>query len=185
MYASSILLDARSFGAQLPRQLDSLHRVMRYGEGKHELLVADDSGDHRLPGLACRFGVTLVSCRPCPLGERLNVAVAASHGELLLFPGLGQGGFPRWLSSQLGVLGRQEWDAVVLQARRQSALMRLMRLMRLLSRLHRASPTDTFCVTRDWFDRIGGFDPVLEHDALPELIERLQACQARVSIERA
>lgn len=179
MYTSSVLLDARSFGAQLPRHLDALHRVMRYGGGKHEVLVVDDTGDRRLPGLACRFDVTLISSRPCPLGERLNLAVAASHGELLFFPGLGQGGFHRWLANQLGDLGRQEWDAVVLQARRQGALLRL------LSRLHRASPTDTFCVTRGWFDRIGGFDPVLEHGALPELIERLQACQARVSIERA
>ncbi|MCE9682427.1 hypothetical protein [Halomonas alkalisoli] len=182
MCTSSVLLDARSFGAQLPRHLDALHRVMRYGGGRHEVLVVDDTGDRRLPGLACRFDVTLIFSRPCPLGERLNVAVAASHGELLFFPGLGQGGFHRWLANQLGDLGRQEWDAVVLQVRRQSALMRLVRL---LSRLHWASPTDTFCVTRGWFDRIGGFDPVLEHDALPELIERLQACQARVSIERA
>lgn len=179
MYASSILFDARTFGAQLPRHLGATQRTTRSRKGRHELLVVDDTGDHRLPGLASRFDVTLVSSPSCPLGERLNVAVAASHGELLLFPGLDQGGLHRWLANQLGDLGGQEWDAVVLQARRQSALLRL------LGRLHRASPTDTFCVTRGWFDRIGGFDPVLEHDALPELIERLQACQARVSIERA
>ncbi|RDB42546.1 hypothetical protein DU490_12380 [Halomonas sp. DQ26W] len=179
MYASSIVFDARSFGAQLPRHLAALHRVMRYGEGKHELLVVDDTGDRRLPGLACRFGVTLVSCRSHPLGERLNIAVAASQGELLLFPGLALDGFHRWLASQFAGLGRQEWDAVVLRARRESVLLRL------LSRLHRTSPTDTFCVTHRWFERIGGFDPALEQSALPELIERLQACQARVSIESA
>lgn len=179
MSASSILFDARSFGALLPRHLGALQRVTHWGSGKHELLVVDDTGDRRLPGLASRFGVTLVHTHRCPLGERLNIGVAASRGELLLFPGQVLGGFHRWLDGQFGNLRAKEWDAVVLQARQQSLLLRI------LSRLHRASPTDTFCVTRDWFERIGGFDPLLEHDALPELIERLQACQARVSIECA
>ncbi len=177
MYASSILFDARSSGAQLPRHLSALKRDARYREGKRELLLVDDTGDQRLPGLASRFGVTLVPCRRCPLGERLNVAVAASQGELLLFPGGVLRGFHPWLDNQLSDVGQQEWDAALLQVRRKSVLLRL------LNWLYRSSPTDTFCVTRSWFERIGGFDPELEHEALPELIERLRACQARISVE--
>ena len=179
MYASSILFDARSFGAQLPRQFGALQGVTDCGRGKHELLVVDDTGDRRLPGLASRYDITLVSCRCCPLGERLNIAVSASQCELLLFPGLVGYGFRPWLSHQINEVGRQEWDAVVLRVQRQSALMQL------LSWVQRTSPTDTYCVTRSWFERIGGFDPELEHDALPDLIERLRACQARISIKEA
>ncbi|MBZ0331925.1 hypothetical protein KZO25_16530 [Halomonas sp. ANAO-440] len=176
MYASSILFDARSFGAQLPRHLGELKRDPRYGEGRHELLVVDDTGDRRLPGLASRFGVTLLPCPRCPLGERLNGAVAASQGELLLFPGGALHGFPAWLDNQLSDIGQQGWDAALLGVRNRSVLLRL------LNWLYRASPTDTICVTRRWFERIGGFDPELEYDAIPELIERLRACQARISI---
>lgn len=177
MSASSIIVDARSFGAQLPRHFSALQRATQDGEGKHELLVVDDTRERRLARLASRFDVTLVPCRRCPLGERLNVAVAASQGELLFFPGPVLRGLHPWLDNQVSSLGRQEWDVAVLRARGQGVLLRL------LSRLHRASPADTFCVTRGWFDRIGGFDPVLEHQALPELIERLRLCQARISIE--
>jgi len=34
---------------------------------------------------------------------------------------------------------------------------------------------------RSWFERIGGCDPALDADALSDLIERLRACQARIS----
>ncbi|PMR77111.1 hypothetical protein [Billgrantia endophytica] len=174
----SVLLDARSSGAQLPRQLSSLHKASQSWKG-YELLIVDDTLDGRLPALASRYGVRLLPCAPAPLGNRMNTAVGASQGDLLLFPGLVARRSYHWLDDMISDVKHGAWDVAILPARRQSVLFRLWGL------LLRVSPTDTFCVTRDWFERIGGFDPGLEAEAVPELLERLHACQARVLVGSA
>jgi hypothetical protein len=180
MSLPSVFLDARTAGAQLPRNLITFEQAARQWQGGYELLLVDDTGDRRLPALARRHQAMLLSCSAPTLGSRLNAAVDASHGEVLLFPGLGARRAADWLSHRLAEVEMdRQWDAAVLP------LHDLGRLMRWWSWLHRASPRDTFWVAREWFERIGGFDPQLGSDALPDLLERLRACQARVSIDSA
>ncbi|MGQ4878301.1 hypothetical protein ACOJCM_06975 [Billgrantia sp. LNSP4103-1] len=175
MTLPSVFLDARTAGAQLPHNLLSLGQAARQWQGGYELLLVDDTGDRRLPDLARRHQAILLPCSAPTLGRRLNAAVGASHGEVLMFPGLGACHAIDWLSQRMAEfeLGRK-WDAAV------SPLYRQRRTRRWWSWLHKTSPRDTFWVAREWFERIGGFDPQLGCDALPDLLERLRACQARV-----
>ncbi len=157
-----------------------LQRAAREWHGSHELLLVDDTGDARLPALTRRHETTLIHCSGESLGSRLNVAVAVSRGDVLLFPGLGPRRAVDWLSHRLSAAGEERaWDAAVLRIPRQG------RLRHWWYRLQRTSPLDTFWIARDWFERIGGFDPKLDTEALPELLARLRACQARVTIDSA
>ncbi|MCE8016904.1 hypothetical protein HOP62_12575 [Halomonas sp. MCCC 1A17488] len=181
MPLASVIFDARAAGAKLPRSMVLFEQAARRWQGGYELLLVDDTGDRRLPDLAQRYQVMLVSCSAANLGSRFNAAVRVSRGDVLLFPGLGDRRAVDWLSLRLIDLDLEPesgWDAAVLPVRRHSWL-------RWWWLLQRPSPLDTFWVARDWFERIGGFDPQLGSDALPDLLERLRACQARVSIETA
>ncbi|QTP57538.1 hypothetical protein HNO53_01625 [Billgrantia antri] len=177
MTLASVIFDARAAGAKLPRSLVLFEQAARHWQGGYELLLVDDTGDRRLPDLAQRYQAILISCGSATLGSRFNAAVAASRGNVLLFPGLGDRRAANWLSHRLIDLELANgWDAAVLPVQRHSWL-------RWWWLLQRPSPLDTFWVAREWFERIGGFDPQLGSDALPDLLERLRACQARVSIE--
>lgn len=177
MPTCSIVLDARLSGARLPRQLGTLHKAMRQWnqQGAVELLVVDDTNDARLSSLTQRYGVRLLFVDAMALGSRLNASVSSSTGEILIFPGAAIDLSPEWLADLVSGRRSQDWDAAVLSAPRARSLPLLWRLLR------RPSLVDAFCVTRSWFERIGGFDPGLEAEALPELLGRLRACQARVA----
>jgi hypothetical protein len=174
----SVIFDARTAGAKLPRHLSAFEQAARHWQSGYELLVVDDTGDRRLPPLALRHQAMLLSCSEAALGGRLNSAVGASHGEVLLFPGLGDRRVPAWLGHRLAIAESERgWDAAILPVQYPGWLRRWW------ASLYRSSPRDTYWVARDWFERIGGFDPQLGSDALPDLLERLRACQARVAIE--
>ena len=176
----SLILDARTAGSQLPRTLHILGQVARHWPGGHELLLVDDTDSGRMVALAQRYHAIRIQCTAPTLGCRFNAAVAASQGRVLLFPGRVDRRFSVWLSPRLAMVeSERQWDVAVLSARPPR------RLVRWLSWLHRASPRDTYWVAREWFERIGGFDPQLDDDALPDLLERMRACQARVSVESA
>ncbi|MFY0991227.1 hypothetical protein [Halomonas sp. C05BenzN] len=174
MFTCSIFLDARSTGAGLPRRLAVLREQLQRRDIRSELLLVDDTGDTRLPGLARRFDARLFPCSGEPLGSRLNAAVANSQGKLLVFPAPSHPLPGDWLACVAKPPEHRGWDALVLPSRPRHPLLRLWQ------RLSRSPPADGLCVAREWFDRIGGFDPALGAAALPELLERLHACQARV-----
>lgn len=178
----SLILDVRTAGSRLPRQLHALQRLMRAMAGHIELLVADDTGDTRLPRLTQRYGVRLCPCEGTPLGDRFNAAVARSQGDVLVFPMSGSRLSHHWLQLAAERITRQQWDAVVLTLH---PVGRLAPLTRLRRRLHSQPSSDVLCVSRLWFERIGGFDPALDLDALPNLLNRLQACQARIEMSSA
>ncbi|MGY6565825.1 hypothetical protein [Halomonas sp. KM-1] len=171
----SAILDARTAGAQLPRNLMAFDRVTGNWKNAHELLLVDDTGDRRLPDLARRHRATLLPCTASTQGARLNAAVDASHGELLLFPGQVDRRLVEWLSDWLPeVEAERTWDVAVLPVHRQG------RLLRWWSWTQRATAGDTFWVARGWFELIGGFDPQLDSDAPADLLARLRACGARI-----
>ncbi|MCE8014187.1 hypothetical protein [Billgrantia desiderata] len=171
----SVILDARTAGARLPRNLVAFDRAAENWKYAHELLLVDDTGDRRLSDLAQRHQATLLPCTAITQGARLNAAVAASHGELLLFPGLIDRRATEWLGDWLPeVEAKRTWDAAVLPVHRHG------RLLHWWSWMRRAAPGDTYWVERAWFELIGGFDPQLDGDAPTDLLARLRACGARI-----
>ncbi|QFU00280.1 hypothetical protein FIU83_01310 [Halomonas sp. THAF5a] len=175
MIVCSILLDARASGAGLPRRLAALRPLRQRRDLHLEVLLADDTGDARLHRLATRHDVHLIATEGTPLGDRLNTVVAHSQGQALLFPAPGRPLSPAWLVDTLAEVEHHVRDAVVLTAGRPN------RLSLFWQRLRHRALTDTLCVSRAWFERIGGCDPSLDAEALPDLIARLHACQARVT----
>ncbi|MCC5882274.1 MAG: hypothetical protein JJU25_06495 [Halomonas sp.] len=175
MPLASVFIDARSAGAKLPRHLVTVEQAASKWKGSHEVLLVDDTGDRRLPPLAHRHQARLLSTTSPLLGSRLNAAVAASQGERLLFPGTLTRDELVWLGESLSADERGLLcDAAVMRRKRRG------RLQRWWSWLTRATTRDTFWVARDWFERIGGFDPQLDSEALSDLLERLRACGANV-----
>ena len=175
MIVCSIFLDARSSGPGLPRRLAALRHLTQRHDLRLEVMLADDTDDSRLLTLASRHGARLVTTEGTPLGDRLNTAVAHSQGEALLFPAPGRPIPAGWLVDTLADIERHARDAVVLKTSRNS------RLAHLWHRLRHQALADSLCVSRAWFERIGGCDPSLDTEALPDLIARLHACQARVA----
>ncbi len=175
MLACSLILDARASGADLPRYLMALRPLVDRPDELVELLLVDDTGDPRLPGLARRHLARLLTCHRTPLGDRLNSAVAHSQGEILVFPAPRLTPSADWLYLAADAIQHDETDCVML------ARLPATPLERVRQRLRPGSPSSTLCLSRAWFERIGGCDPGLDRNALPDLIARLHACQARVT----
>ncbi|WP_444999915.1 hypothetical protein [Halomonas mongoliensis] len=174
-FTACILIDARSAGARLPRQLAVVAPLVQAaGEATFTLWVLDDTGDARLPRIAQRFGARLVSAAPLPLGQRLNEAIASSNSDILVFPGIGNTTRAEALARLTAEVAAGRLDAAILPTRHAG------RLARLLARLRRLPSGDGLCLSRSWFERIGGCDPELDDQAFRELLERLQACGARI-----
>ena len=175
MIVCSILRDARAAGAGLPRRLAALRPLRQRRDLHLEVVLADDTEDPRLLRLVSGHDVRIVATEGTPLGDRLNTAVAHCQGQALLFPARGRAIPAGWLAKALEDIEKHSRDAVVLTTTSTS------RLAQLWLRLRHRTPADTLCVSRAWFERIGGCDPALDAEALPDLIERLRACQARIS----
>jgi hypothetical protein len=168
-----ILIDARSAGPRLPRQLAVVAPLAR--ADSFFLGIIDDTGDTRLPRMAHRYGARLLSVMPAPLGQRINDAIAHSHGPVLIFPGIGNAISAETLSRLAADVAACRVDVALLPSPRCGPLRRLLAWLR-LGRLPRG---EGLCLSRDWFERIGGCDPELDDGALVELLERLRACGAR------
>jgi hypothetical protein len=175
MLACSIILDARASGAGLPRYLKALSPLIDQPDELLELLLVDDTEDPRLSDLAQRHLARLLICHKTPLGGRLNSAVTLGQAEILVFPAQGLTPSIDWLSRATRAVENDETDCVLL------AHLQATPLEKVRERLRPGSPSSTLCLSRSWFERIGGCDPDLDSNALPDLLDRLRACQARVT----
>ncbi|MBB3191973.1 glycosyltransferase [Halomonas cerina] len=169
----SLVMDARTSGARLPRQLDALRQAARQCPHRSELLLVDDTSDPRLPVMASRHGARFTDCEPGPLGSRLNAALSLAQGTVMVFPMAPERLPAGWLSELVEGLADQTLEAVVLTRPLPQAL-------RLLNHLLGHQQAGTLAVERSWLERIGGFDTTLDEHALPDLIARLHACHARI-----
>ncbi|WP_416138354.1 hypothetical protein ACM26W_18150 [Halomonas sp. HK25] len=173
-FIGCILIDARSAGSRLPRQLAVVTQLARADATPFSLQIIDDTGDPRLPRIAQRFGARLLGVPPAPLGQRLNDAIARSNGEVLIFPGIGNVTSAAALELLATEVATGKFDAASLPTMHRGPLQRLMAWIR------RLPHGEGLCVSRSWFERIGGCDPGHDDGALEELLERLHACGARV-----
>ncbi|MBB3184125.1 hypothetical protein FHR95_001685 [Halomonas fontilapidosi] len=175
MIVCTILLDARSAGAGLPRYLAALRPLRQRRDLHLEVMLANDTETPRLRRLASEYDARLVTTEGTPLGDRLNMAMAHSQGQALLFPAARYAIPAAWLATALKDIEQHRRDAVVLTSSPPG------RLKQFWQRLRHEIPAETLCVSRAWFELIGGCDPALDADALPDLIARLRACQARIA----
>lgn len=174
MSAYCILVDSRLMGAHLPRCLATLSESIRRHPTRVDIQVIGTEEDPRLTTLSRRFGAHFTVCDLDTIGARGNALVRASPASILVF--LSPQGRLRsdWLGRLDDLLQHQQWDVVIFQPHAPLLMTTLRRLW------HVATPPGTLCVARQWFERIGGFDPGLDDTAHEDLVERLRACHARI-----
>ncbi|WP_458526585.1 hypothetical protein [Onishia taeanensis] len=174
MNAYSIIVDSRLMGAQLPRCLATLSEALKRHPAKVDIQVIDTADNARLTALSRRFGGRFTVCDQDTIGARGNVLARSTSATTLIF--LSPHGRLRsdWLGQVSDLLEHQQWDAVIFQPTTPMLITTLRRLW------HMADPPGTLCVARQWFERIGGFDPALDDTALEDLVDRLRACHARI-----
>ncbi|MFN2331831.1 MAG: hypothetical protein ABR580_08245 [Halomonas sp.] len=173
-FTGCILIDARSAGSHLPRQLAIVAPLARADAALFSLRIVDDTGDPRLPRIAQRYLARLISVSPAPLGQRLNDAIARCNGEVLIFPGIGNATSAEVLVQLANEVAEGGFDAALLPTLHRGPLQRL------LARIRRLPQSEGLCLSHSWFERVGGCDPRHDDSALDELLERLRACGARV-----
>ncbi|MDR5902648.1 MULTISPECIES: glycosyltransferase family A protein [Halomonas] len=169
--SGTLLIDARNAGARLPRELSLVTPLIV--DRDIELIVIDDTQDVRVTRIARRYKARHVRLCVLPLGERLNTTIAGTRGSVLVFPLLGCIGSTRTLLQLVRRIGAGEVDAVTLSGSPPGLLARLLKR-------HKPAPVVGICMSRQWYERLGGCDPQLDHDALDDLVERLRHCGARL-----
>ncbi|WP_192035572.1 hypothetical protein [Halomonas sp. YLGW01] len=174
MNAYSIIVDSTLLGAHLPRCLATLSEAARRHPSRVDILVIGPTDEARLTALSRRFGGRFTACDQDTIGARGNAAARTNSATILVF--LSPHGRLRsdWLDRVNQLLDHQAWDAVIFQPHSPALLTNLRRLW------HVSRPPGTLCVARQWFERIGGFDPALDSTAHEDLVERLRACHARI-----
>ncbi|MGM0914627.1 MAG: hypothetical protein ACQEXC_11785 [Pseudomonadota bacterium] len=171
--SGTLLIDARSAGARLPRELALVASLA--ADQSFELVVVDDTQDPRVIGIARRYGARHLRLPGAPLGERLATAIPKTSGSLLVFPVLGSLSSTHSLLQLAQRVSVGEVDAVILPGSMPGLFARL---------LGRRKPATTagICLARHWYERLGGCDPGLDRDALNDLVARLRHCGARLEL---
>ncbi|NWN84169.1 MAG: hypothetical protein HLX48_14440 [Halomonas sp.] len=167
----ALLIDARSAGARLPRELALVAPLA--AEQAFELTVIDDTQDSRVADISRRHGARHVPMPHAPLGKRLGIAIPNTTGSVLVFPALGCLTSTRTLLELARRVSNREVDALALSGDPPGLLARV---------LGRKKPDTAagICLARHWYERLGGCDPLLDRDALDDLIGRLRLCGARL-----
>ncbi|MFP4137210.1 MAG: glycosyltransferase family A protein [Halomonas sp.] len=173
---ATLLIDARGAGPRLPRELARVASLA--GDQPLEVVVIDDTNDRRVAGIARRYGAHHLPLSPARLGERLATAIPRTAGEVLVFPVLGCVDAAPTLLRLARRVGAGEIDAVSLTDARPRLIDRL------LGR-RRTEGEVGVCMTREWYERIGGCDARLDREALPDLLTRLRLCGARIAPAQA
>lgn len=166
-----IIIDACLMATWLPRQLPGLRHLHRRHGGQLDIHVVSESHQPRLNALSRRFGLALDVVPEPTAGARGNRIVQGTQSDLLLFPSPQYGLPTQWLPR---LVASDDWDALLFTPPSGT--------WHHLRRLWRTPMTGTLCVRRDWFDRLGGFDPSLDSTAPQDLLARLRACHARVRV---
>lgn len=169
----TLLIDARSAGARLPRELALVASLAV--DQSFELVVVDDTQDPRVTGIARRHGARHLRLPGAPLGQRLATAISKTSGSVLVFPVLGSLSSTRSLLQLAQRVSVGEVDAVILPGSTPGLFARL---------LGRRKPATTagICLARHWYERLGGCDPDLDREALTDLVARLRLCGARLEL---
>lgn len=170
------IADALVTGAMLPRHLGALHTAGLLESPQVQLLVTTSQPDPRLSLLESRYQARCLLTPELTLGERLNHAALSSQADWFVF------------ACQPSCPTAAAWPKIVsrLNTHKLDVLMigmpRLGLVERLLQRFFNTALLlpPYFAVTRSWLEKIGGFDPELDRDALHDLLQRLQTCPTRI-----
>lgn len=174
MDAYCIVIDSRLMATRLTRCLATLHHAVARHPDKVDIRVIASEHDPTLESLGRRIGAHIEHIPLPSFGARSNEAARRTPVDILIFPMPRARLAPYWLDDADRLLSSHQWDAAILQTR-------VRHLPHCFKRLwQREAVTGALCVRRDWFERIGGFDPALDADAHADLIARLRACQVRM-----
>ena len=169
----SLIIDARLTGKDLSCRLTQARQQIALFQGRSEIIVIDDGGitSEQLGEHAKDYRLGRI--RPAPMGRRFNLAASHCNGRMLGFC--------------LGPLDSAWVERMMAAAADESRpMVRPSRPCPLaLFQLLRQTPTRALGVERNWFERLGGFDPSLDLSAVEDLATRLKACRANALVQRA
>ncbi|MFD2191560.1 hypothetical protein [Pistricoccus aurantiacus] len=171
-----VIIDAHLLEPRLLRCLAMVRRVFRSHASQVELNLVAKTRSDELEKISRYFNARLEIINQPTAGARLNTAARGTTQELLVFPGH-CGRFKKNALVRYRELFKERgWDAAVLSPQEKGLFERFNRLW-----LRQDSqPLSTLCVSREWFERIGGFDAQLDASAYQDLLSRLLACNAHV-----
>ena len=185
MTAVSVIVPARNASATLPATLDAL-LALDPVDGGIEVLVADDAStdDTRAIAAAHPAVTRVIDAGGNGPGAARNTAVAAAAGPVLAFTDADCVPEPGWLSGALAALdaGADLVQGAVDPSGPVGPFDRTVRV----GQLSGLFETANLVVRREWFERVGGFEPWLSPKRSKELGEdvwlgwRLTRAGARV-----
>ncbi|MDR5897382.1 hypothetical protein QC823_00015 [Halomonas vilamensis] len=168
------IIDALVTGAQLPRHLANIRSP--YNElANAPIVITAQQPDPRLARLQYHYQAQCLMMPALTLGARFNGTVAKLKAEWLIIalqkkplpPGAWAG-----LTSKLDA---HVVDAILIKGSTSALPIRL--LQRLLTSTQALPPY--LVIHRSWLERLGGFDPELDSDAISDFFHRLNACPTR------
>jgi hypothetical protein len=168
-----VIIDTRRGYSRLGRCLQALSAATsRLGGPPVEIVLIADRVRSRLVSLAEQYGARISKLPAAPRGQRYNTIAHALQADVLVFIDATAEPPPEWFAHAEEALREGQWNAVTLATDRRLAW---------LERLYRANRRImALAIRRNWFERVGGFDPDLDSDAERDLVDRLSACHARV-----
>ncbi|XKH60420.1 hypothetical protein LG290_01140 [Halomonas sediminis] len=141
-----------------------------------QLLVTTSQPDPRLSQLESRYQVRCLLTPELTLGERLNHAALSSQADWFVFACQPSCPTPAAWPKIISRLNAHKLDVLMIGMSRPGLFERL--LQRFFNKT--LLLPHYFAVTRSWLEKIGGFDPELDHNALHDLLQRLQTCPTRI-----
>lgn len=177
---TSLIIDARSAGSALSSILATTARLSS-AQGRSEILVVDDGVLDQHNHDLISSGVRVIRCRHTTLGQRLNMGASHSHGRML---GFCQNTLDSsWVERMMAMAEERAGLVDRMNSINGIPLIEMHPLQRRLAnwlRWQSHHSARALGVERTWFDRMGGFDPSLEGDAMADLTTRLKACRANI-----
>ncbi|MBR2513076.1 MAG: glycosyltransferase family 2 protein [Halomonas sp.] len=169
------IVDALVTGARLPRHL---HSIRQSGHSDHlvPIIVTHTRADNRLADLEQRYQVHCVITPLRPLGARLNQAAYISQAEWLVIALKKKNIAPEQWDEIIPQLDTSSLDALIIVSAPPRFSSRL--LQRFMGSAITVPPY--IAIRRAWLERLGGFDPELDEQALIDLLQRLYACPTRL-----
>lgn len=167
-----VIIDTRRGYSRLGRCLRAVAKAVANVRGSVDIILIADRVRSRLVTLAEQHAARIVKLPSGPRGQRYNTIANSVQAEALVFIDATAEIPPGWFVHIEDAL-HDHWNAVTLTAESRVPAW-------LAHFYHPTGRTMALAIRRTWFERVGGFDPDLDHTAERDLAGRLLACHARV-----